>query len=211
MTTPNQPKPYYFLIPGVLLSWFALIAQLVLIIEHRTASVAETIVRYFSFFTISTNILVALCCTAVLFNLGAFFRKSATQAAIAVYILVVGVVYNLVLRSFSKPEGLDKLVNELLHSVMPSLFVIYWFTAAPKANIRWGHLFPWLLYPLVYLTYTLIRGHFVHYYPYPFLNVDRLGYATATVNCLWVSFAFLVFSLIFIAIARAQDKRNRHI
>lgn len=45
------------------LGWFALLLQLYLIILHRVSSLPETIVRFFSFFTIQTNILVALCFT----------------------------------------------------------------------------------------------------------------------------------------------------
>jgi len=47
------------------LTWFALIAQLFLILGNRTASVAETIVRYASFFTIESNILIAVASTSI--------------------------------------------------------------------------------------------------------------------------------------------------
>ena len=40
--------------------WFAVLAQFYLIIENRVAPVTETIIRFFSFFTILTNILVAV-------------------------------------------------------------------------------------------------------------------------------------------------------
>jgi len=57
-----------FLIVLFVSGWFSLIAQFYLIIINRTTSVGETIIRYFNFFTILTNILVALCATTLLFG-----------------------------------------------------------------------------------------------------------------------------------------------
>ena len=95
----------------VSLGWFALIAQFYLIIVNRTASIPETIIRYFSFFTILTNLLVAVCFTSFLNKKqksSAFFSKITTLTAITVYILIVGIVYNVILRFLWKPEGCKK-------------------------------------------------------------------------------------------------------
>ena len=78
--------------------WFALTLQFYLMLGNRVVSIPETIVRYFSFFTILTNILVALYASFLLLKpgsrLGNFFSKPATGTAITIYILVVGIVYN---------------------------------------------------------------------------------------------------------------------
>jgi len=104
-----------FLFILVIAGWFALIGQFYLIIENRVASLAETVARYFGFFTILTNILVAVCCTFLLFKPGSvaarFFSKATTQTAIAVYITVVGLIYNIILRFLWKPEGLQMIVS----------------------------------------------------------------------------------------------------
>ena len=34
---------------------------------------------------------------------------------------------------------------------------------------------PWLAFPLVYVVYSLIRGHSTHWYPYPFLDSGPRG------------------------------------
>jgi len=120
----------------VISGWFAIIAQFYLIIKNRVASIPETIIRFFSFFTILTNIFVALCCTLLLLNpnsgLRNFFSKQNTFTAIAVYITIVGVVYNLILRFLWKPEGLQWIVDELLHTAIPILFILLWFFFIPK-------------------------------------------------------------------------------
>ena len=70
--------------------WFALISQFYLIVENRVTSIPETIIRYFSFFTIVTNFIVAICCTTLLSRsnstLKKFFSKQSTLTSIAVYI-----------------------------------------------------------------------------------------------------------------------------
>jgi len=91
-----------FLVALCITGWVALIGQFYLILENRVASIAETIVRFFGFFTILSNILVTVAVTVLLLKRPAgwlrFFSKASTLAATGVYIFVVGLVYNTVLR-----------------------------------------------------------------------------------------------------------------
>jgi hypothetical protein len=107
---------------------------------------------------------------------GGFFSKPTVITAITLYITVVGATYNLILRSLWKPEGLQQIVDELLHVVVPLLFIFYWLFFAPKMSLRWKDVLPWLLYPLIYVILILFRGGLSGYYPYPFIDVNLLGY-----------------------------------
>ena len=86
-----------------ILGWFALAAQFYLIIKNRTTTISETVIRFFSYFTILTNILVAVCSTVLLLNAkkgsNNFFSKSGTITAIAINIAIVGIIYNIILRA----------------------------------------------------------------------------------------------------------------
>ena len=194
----------------VILGWFALIAQFYLIILNRTASVGETIIRYFSFFTILTNLLVALCFTFLLLNPkskpGIFFSKSTTLTAITVYIIVVGMVYNLILRFLWAPKGLQLIVDELLHTVIPLLCIIFWWIYVRTKALKWKDAFPWLVYPLVYIFIILILGAASGYYPYPFIDVNTIGYAKVFMNSGILAICFLGISFLFIAIGRGSNK-----
>lgn len=197
---------------GISLGWFALMAQLYLILWNRTTSIAETIIRYFSFFTILTNILVALCFTFLLFKpaskWGIYFKRPSVATAITVYITIVGVVYNIVLRPLWNPQGLQLVVDELLHSVIPVLVLAYWFAFVPKGKLGWKQFLPWLLYPLIYLVYVLIRGSLWGSYPYPFINVESLGYEEVFINCGVVCLAFMFFSFLLIGLSRIMSKTS---
>jgi hypothetical protein len=199
------------LVIGSLTGWFAVIVQFYLIIVNRAATVTETIIRYFSFYTILTNILAAFCLTICLLSpssyLGRFFLRRTTVTAIAVYITVVGLVYNLILRALWKPEGMQRLVDELLHTIIPILFIVYWFLSKPKSGVQWKSAFPWLAYPLLYLVFVLARGEMSGYYPYPFIAVTSLGYDQVLLNCFFLFLGFLVISFVFIAINKMAQKR----
>ena len=194
-----------------ILVWFALAAQFYLILENRAASIPETILRYFGFFTILTNLLVALCCTFLLLKsssyIARFFSKNATITAIAAYITIVGIVYNLILRFLWNPKGLEQVVDELLHTIIPILFVLTWLLFIPKAILKWSNVLSWLIFPFLYLIYILIRGLSAGYYPYPFLDVRQLGYNKVFLNSLGVLVAFLLVSILFIAIDRFIKRR----
>jgi hypothetical protein len=191
---------------AAVVGWIALLLQLYLIIHNRAASLPETIVRYFSYFTILTNILVAASFTAVYIKglsvTGSFLTKSKTLTATTVYITIVGLIYNIILRFQWAPAGMAKLVDELLHSVIPVGFVIFWLLYVPKQNISWKNIFPWMIYPLVYLTYTLIRGTFSQWYPYPFVDVIQLGYNKVISNSAMVCVLFVFFATLFVGIAK---------
>src|ERR1041385_58276 len=74
----SRPAKIFLLILS-LLGWLALVGQFYLIIENRVVSVPETIIRYFSFFTILPNLIVAVCCTSLMLKsasaIGNFFSK----------------------------------------------------------------------------------------------------------------------------------------
>jgi hypothetical protein len=48
-----------------------------------------------------------------------------------------------------------------------------------------------LIFPVLWLAFTLVRGAVIHWYPYPFIDVTRLGYPKAALNCVWVAALFL--------------------
>ncbi|MGN6494975.1 MAG: Pr6Pr family membrane protein [Agriterribacter sp.] len=202
-------KRQLVVIAGALLAWAAVLLQLFLILQNRTVSVTETLLRFFTFFTILSNLLVAICFTVTAMRSrypGAFFARPVVQSAVTVYIIIVGVVYNLVLRFLWAPQGLQRLVDELLHSVMPVYFFVYWLVYVPKASLSWKNIFPWLIFPACYLVVVLVRGAYTNYYPYPFLEVNVLGYPKVFVSAAFIMAAFILFSGLLIWIGRKQKR-----
>lgn len=201
-----------FLTIGATITWFTIGLQFYLIILNREASVSETIIRFFSFYTILTNILVALCLTVLLLKpnsrWGIYFSRPSVLTATTINITVVGLLYNLVLRQIWSPEGFQRVADELLHVVIPVLFIMYWCLFAPKGGLGWKNAFPWLLYPLVYAIFVLCRGALSGFYPYPFIDVSTLGYNKVLLNSVGLFIGFFLLSQLFIAITKAISRRN---
>jgi hypothetical protein len=107
-------------------------------ITNRIADVPETIIRFFSFFTILTNTIVAIYFSFQFFNSkrNHWLNRAGVLTAITVYIIVVGLVYQLILRQVWEPTGMQKLVDELLHSINPILVLIFWFLYEKKSLLN---------------------------------------------------------------------------
>ena len=199
-----------------LIAWVALVLQFYLILQTagKTGySTVKLVTNYFSYFTILSNLLIAVCLSRVLLSpasaTGRFFSGVPVQSALALYIFIVGLVYNLVLRGIVVLTGLNWVVDNLLHVLVPLAYVLYWFIFIPGKALHWKNILPWLIFPGLYLVYSLIRGPIAHWYPYPFLNTEKLGYTQVVINSLLVLAAFLVAGLGMIAWNRKGNKGER--
>lgn len=187
-----------------LITWFAIIFQLYL----TTGSV----INFISYFTILCNLLVAVDLSISILapssKIGLFFSSLSVQTAITLYIFIVGLVYNLVLRGIVPLSGWLLVVDTLLHVVVPILYILYWLLFRPQGILHWRSGFYWALFPLVYLIYSLIRGSITNWYPYPFLNAHYLSYGRVFLNVVIMTAAFLVAGIILIAVTRMLHKKH---
>lgn len=206
----KQKDHSYFLLLISMSVWLAVGLQFYFALSHRLSSPLEAVVRFFSYFTIQTNILVGACFTFLWLQPkskgGQFFAQTKTITAITLYILIVGLVYNLILRFQWEPQGLEKVADELLHSLNPILVLLYWLFYVDKKELEFKSIFLWLIFPAVYLIYTLIRGHFFHFYPYPFIDVNVLGFNMVMVNSVFMLMAFLIVGFVLAGAGKIANK-----
>jgi hypothetical protein len=198
---------------GALLGWFALALQLYLMLVLAPGPERlGAVITYLSFFTILTNILTALVFSAVALQpkggWGQWLRRPPLQAATAVYIAIVGMVYQLLLRQLWNPQGAQWVADVLLHSIIPLGFVLYWLLFAPRAGLAWKDAVTWLIYPGVYLVYVLARGAVSGLYPYPFVDVKVLGYAGVFARAAGLLLVFLGMGLLVVAVSRWMQARS---
>jgi len=201
-----------FVAVAALLGWAGLSIQLYLIFYSRWtlgASLLGGLLSFFSYFTVLSNTLVATVLTCALTSRESAARRWFLQpwvsSGIAVSIAVVGLAYNVLLRHLWHPEGWQWLADELLHDVMPLLFLAWWWLCVPKGTLRLRHVALWVIYPLLYFAYALLRGHLLATYPYPFIDVDTLGYPQVFVNAGGLLAGFVVIALLVIALDRRRS------
>ncbi len=188
-------------------AWCALLLQLFLMVRNADQGAElRAVVNYFSFFTILTNLLVAVGTSFPILAsrsaAGRFFLRPSTQSAIAVYIAVVGITYTLLLRHLWNPQGVQKIADVLLHDVVPILYVAFWAIFVPKAALRWSDTVRWLAYPVAYMAYTLAHGLVSNWWPYYFIDVSALGFPRAMGNAAGMLVAFFGLGLLFVVLGR---------
>ena len=143
------------------------------------AAMAASSVKFFSFFTILTNVLAAVTLLWPLIaprsKLGLFLSRPPVRTAVTGYIIVVGVIYYLLLRDLSQRQGWPMFFEYMLHYVTPPLFVLDWLLFVDKRDLDWRLGLSALGFPLAYLVWTVIHGAATGWYPYPFIDVGRAG------------------------------------
>ncbi|MGC1550634.1 MAG: Pr6Pr family membrane protein [Rhodanobacter sp.] len=208
----NRYRPFAAI--AAVIGWAALALQLGLSIQLTIANGQGAwagVWFYLGYFTISTNVLVALALTAAARGprgaISRFFGRVDVHTATAMSIVIVSAIYNLLLRQLWQPHGWQIVADMTLHDVMPALFLLYWWLAVPKAMLRFHQVIIWQLYPAAYFVYVLVRGAVNGWYPYPFLDVPPLGYIDVLIDACAVLLVFIVVGLLLVTLGRWQARR----
>ena len=141
------------------------------------------LVHFASYLTIWSNALGTIIAATLAIDPSRDGRVWRTLRLNAVVILFGGgIVHWFFLRPLLDLHGADLLADKLLHIVVPILVTVGWLVFGPRP--RPVHLSGFLILPVVWLAYTLIRGVIVDWYPYPFIDVTRHGYGYVTLTTL---------------------------
>ncbi len=155
----------------------------------RGASLPGRVIRVFSFFTIQSNLLCGLVSAQLAVRPdrdGPAWRPLRLAALFG--ITVTGIVYSTVLAAIHQPDGTaETLVNLTVHYIVPVAVIAGWLAFGPRPRISMVTVLQSLLFPLLWLAYTLARGAIWGWYPYPFLDVSSHGYLRVAVNSLLVT------------------------
>lgn len=188
----SVPQPHrVWLLSGLRLALAALVLaavgyQLVTGLRDRPGF---SVVNFVSYFTILSNLAGA---AALVLAAGHRTRPprwlDRLRGAATFYLAATGVVYALLLADL--PADLQitaEWVNTVLHRVAPVLLVLDWLLDPPRHRLRPADAALWLLPPLVWAGYTLLRGPIVDWYPYPFIDPRTDGYAAVAGTCLLIA------------------------
>jgi hypothetical protein len=182
---------------------FGLVVQLVLVVVNDAS-----VWNYCSYFTIWSNVLVAVVSSMLARDPARRGDGFAVLAfATVACITVTGAVYAIVLAPLWSPTGWQKAADDTLHYVVPVLAVLGYLLFGPRPRFSWAVLVRSLAVPAVWLAYTLIRGPVVDWYPYHFIDVERLGYGQALLNSAGVLLLLLVVGAGYVVIDRWLPRR----
>jgi hypothetical protein len=198
-------RKQWFAASAALLGWLALALQLSVVIQarqERGLDIAGGVINFLSYFTVWTNLLVSLALTCAALNMQRGFAKALTRpvsmTGIASCIALVGITYHFLLRGLWHPMGTRLLADNLLHYVVPALFLMFWWLFVAPAGAGWRDALRWAIFPLVYCMFALVRGATGGFYTYPFINVLQIGYARVFINALGILVGFLIIAAILV-------------
>ncbi|TSJ38777.1 hypothetical protein FO440_19935 [Mucilaginibacter corticis] len=210
----NNTKAIYMAILAIM-TWIGLCVQFYISTEKYMSqgrTFGGAIVQLLSYFTIQNNLLIALALTVLLLwpasKWGSFFSKLSVLSALTLYITIVCLVYQIVLRRQHTQHGLFKFCDEILHTLSPPLFVLFWLIFVDKGKLAWSKAFSWLIYPLIYFIFIIARGVITGYYPYSFIDGTKLNLGQIAVNFFFLLLTFLAIGLIYIGISRLSKKQT---
>ena len=191
-----------------IVSLASLLLQYVILLRGAldTVGPAFATVRFFSYFTILSNVLVVLVTSTAVATANAHaarhFTRADVRGAVALYIGVTGTIYVTILRHLWQPQGSQWWADIGLHYATPLSYLAWWALGVRHGALQWRDVLRWLLFPLAYLLWSLARGAWVHEYPYPFIDVDALGWALVLRNAAGVLLVFVALGAIVVAVDR---------
>lgn len=163
--------------------------------------------NFFSFFTVLSNLFAAIFLIYFGFTDSFSRRAQVIRGAVTLYMLMTGVIFAVLL------AGLDNVRltavpwnNLVLHYIMPIVVVGDWFIHPPKKSLPTKAVAAWIVFPILYVVYTLVRGALVSWYPYPFLNPSLSSYMQVIVVSLFISIFVLTaaYALRFYTVVRSK-------
>ncbi len=162
-------------------------------------------IDFLGYFTIWSNILVALVCWAVTRGKSGLLTRPGTLAATLVYITVVAVIYNTLLIQLNPVVGLGKVIDRTLHIVVPVSFVLWWLLLVPRQKLTWQDLAPALVFPSAYSVVALTKGSITGKYAYFFIDIGKYGLPQVLLNLV----GLVLFFALLMALVIAFDRRGR--
>lgn len=206
----------------------AIVGQLTLSVSNWQAAgvtnLAISFTNFFSFFTIESNVftvIVVLIGAALLVT-----RKrddpqwfTAVRGSVVTYMVVTGIVYNLLLRNVPLPQGTTlEWSNEILHVVAPVWMLLDWLFAPGRSPLNWKAIWGIIVFPLVWVVYTLIRSPFTpneltgepYWYPYPFLNpnLSQNGYLSVAFYVILIAVVIAITAAGVVWVSRRRLPRR---
>lgn len=187
-----------------LLGFSAIITEMVALVERGTFNAAN----FFSYFTVESNLLavLALLLGALVIYAGKknlwldYFR-----GAVTFFMVVTGIVFSVLLSGL---QGVELTAvpwdNVVLHYIMPIAIVVDWLMDRPAHRFQFRQALAWMIFPILYLIYSLFRGSIINWYPYPFLNPANGGYTQVLLTSLVIAIGGLLLVYIVSRVGKAK-------
>ncbi|MCA1781429.1 MAG: Pr6Pr family membrane protein [Dermatophilaceae bacterium] len=168
-----------------------------------TAGALARLVDTLSYFTIWSNIVVAIALTLLARapRDDGYWRRVLRLDSV-VMITITAIVYAVLLAPITDVTGWSRLTNPWQHILVPAVTVLVWLWFGPRGWINVRVVLGGLLIPLAWIGWMLARGAVIESYPYAFANVEEFGYPAVFTTLAGI----LVFAVVVMAAYWALDR-----
>lgn len=158
------------------------------------------------YFTIQSNLLVIGVCVALAWHPERWrWIAGAPRLVALVCITVTGIVYYALLAADQHFVGIGKVGDVLAHTVSPVLYVGTWLLLGPRGHLERHHVGQMIVYPVLWVVLTLVRGGIIHVYPYDFVDVTANGYVSVLVTIAGLTAAAAALAAAAVRFDRARS------
>lgn len=151
-------------------------------------------------------------------------ENALVKGAVTMCITVTGLVYHFMLNG-SMEAGVGDVTlpmtvaNYFVHYIVPIMVVLDYFLFTPKGYYKSLHPLAWLALPYTYLAFALIRAEVstatfsgfggASRYPYPFMDVDLLGWNKVVLIIVVVTAAFTALGYLAFVLDHLLGRKNK--
>lgn len=204
----------------------AVVAQLVSSVAgaiDKGRDVVTTVANFFSFFTILSNVSASI---VLLLLAVRFLRRRSLEvdppalatvlAWVSTYMIVTGIVYNLLLRGLPLQPETVGWSNEIMHVWGPLFLLLDVLLGSGRRRLPWTAALGAAIFPVVWIVYTLVRAPLItnpttgapFWYPYPFLNPNEGGgWGSVVVYIVVIAVVIVGLAYGVVAIGRVRGRR----
>lgn len=160
-----------------------------------------SLANYLSYFTIESNILAVVVLLVGALRDPQSRSWQSIRGAVTLDMVITGIIYAVLLANIDV-NLTDAWINSALHRILPLMLLLDWVFFAPRHRISEVQSLQWLVFPLLYGVYTLIRGPIVDWYPYPFIDPRHQGYLALMIGLVVLVAAMGLMALAVNAVGR---------
>jgi hypothetical protein len=181
---------------------------------NGTDQVWERFFDWISYFTIWSNIVVAIVLTVLWLRPDVFERNNASgtrwralRLDSILMITITGIVYNVLL---AEPKtGIDAVSNAMIHIVNPIFTLLVFLITGPRGLLRLSTVFYSLVVPITWATFAIVRGMTLNSYPYPFFDVSENGLPYVLMFVAQIMALAVVLALVLLGYDKLMTKGRR--
>lgn len=151
--------------------------------------------KYLLYFTVQCNIIIFV------YFLLLFISNRRDQdkfhimfGGVLLYVFITMIVFILFLQRFYFPTGVRIYGNIFSHYITPTLVIVYYFRQRDYYLFKMEHIKLWIIYPSLYIVFSVVFGMITGDYLYPFFQVDIVGISGLIISVITLIFFFLVLS-----------------